>query len=242
MSRSDAAVVAGVDGCPAGWVAVIGSSPADAWLIVARTFGELVDRQPRVRAWAVDIPVGLADDGPRPCDAAARKRLGRERSSSVFPAPPRCVVEATDVDYAEACRLAAAATGKKIPKQAWNLTPKIRDVRAVLIDRRALRRRVFETHPELCFARMQSGEALAEGKKTAEGRSRRESLLTEVFGRATVKRFVAQTDATRGVGVDDALDAMACWTAAQLFAAGDTESAPDNPATDATGLPVAIRW
>lgn len=239
-------LVAGVDGCPAGWIAVVGSlSEKEPWLAFAPSFADLVKQHPRVARWAVDIPIGLADDGPRECDQLVRKRLGPNRGSSVFPAPPRAVADyaANDGnDYVEACQLAAAATGKKISKQAWNITPKIAEVRKFLSETPRLRKRIFECHPELCFAQLAGGEAIAEGKKTLAGHQQRRRLLNAVVGAACVNRLVIQTEATRSVGVDDTLDALACWTAAARAAQGESESFPAAAQRDADGLEMAIVW
>lgn len=243
MSRSSP-LVAGVDGCPAGWVAVVSSIvDYEPWLTFAPTFAQLIDQHPRVVLWALDIPIGLADDGPRECDSLARKRLGPRRGSSVFPSPPRVVsdyVERQGTDYKEACRLAAAATGKKISKQSWNITPKIAEVRRHLQDTPRHRGRVFESHPELCFTRLAGGAALAEGKKTLVGHEQRRRLLSEAVGADCVERLILQTEATRGIGVDDTLDAIACWTTAALVASGEAESLPPQPQLDLSGLEMAI--
>lgn len=233
-------VVAGVDGCPDGWIAAVGPADRSAvWLTFATGFAELLRRHPGVRRWAVDIPIGLASDGPRRCDVLARQQLGRSRAASVFPAPPLPAIDAAD--YLEACRLAAEATGKKISKQAWNLAPKIREVReAVLADAR-LHNRVFETHPELCFARL-AGGPLEQSKKSPDGATRRERLLADEFDHELVTRCVAQSRATRGVGVDDTLDALACWTAAERAATDLDEVLWGDSEVDASGLPIAIRW
>lgn len=245
MSRT-ANLVAGVDGCPFGWVAVVGpTTGGEPWLTVAPGFAKLVELHPRVIHWAVDIPIGLSDSGSRECDSLARKQLGPKRGSSVFPAPPRVVssyIETDQAEYAEACRLAAAATGKKISKQAWNITPKIAEARRFLIENKRLRERVFECHPELAFARLAGGEALGDGKKTPEGTRLRRQLLSRRFNAEVVERMIAQTEATRGVGVDDTLDAMACWTAAGRAAAGQATSLPPEPPRDADGLEMSIRW
>lgn len=215
MSRSPP-LVAGVDGCPFGWVAVLGPAVgAEPWLTVAHDFSTLLGLYPRVHRWAVDIPIGLAEDRPRACDTLARKRLGPKRGASVFPAPPRAVADYAgeyrrNAVYAEACRIAATATGKKISKQAWNITPKITEVRNALVAKKRRQGRVFETHPELAFARLADGEALADGKKTLAGNLRRRQLLSRVLGAECVERLVLQTESTRGVSVDDTLDAIAC--------------------------------
>lgn len=76
-----------MDGCPAGWVAV--ESDGRAWSArVFRSFGELLAAYPEAAAVGVDMPIGLAEEGPRACDGLARARLGPRRSS-VFPAPSR---------------------------------------------------------------------------------------------------------------------------------------------------------
>ncbi|TWT94052.1 hypothetical protein Pla108_37640 [Botrimarina colliarenosi] len=238
MTRN-APLVAGVDGCPRGWVAAVGPLQGDAiWLSVASSLRELIDLHPGVVAWAVDIPIGLAEDGPRECDGLARRRLGPRRAVSVFSAPPRCAV--ADVDYPEACRLAAAASGKKISKQAWHIGPKIRETRSLLIAEPRLRRRLFESHPELCFQRLAGGAALGEPKKSIAGSVQRRRLLAEAFGAEAVDRVLTQAAASRRVGVDDALDAMACWTAAARAAAGEAESLPPKPPADADGLRMAM--
>lgn len=188
------------------------------------------------------MPIGLSDDGPRECDTLARERLRPDRSASVFSAPPRAAVEEAKASYVVACRLAQAATGKKISKQAWNLTPKIREVRALLLKKPRLRSRLFETHPELCFASLAGGRALVESKKSAAGVRRRTELLAGLFGAAAVARLTSQTELTRGVGIDDTLDAMACWTAAARAAEASDDILPATSVKDATGLPIAIRF
>src|SRR5262245_5003992 len=88
--------VAGVDGCKAGWIAVVlspGGSPA---AIVFRSFGELLAGLPPDTIIAVDMPIGLPDfsgKGGRGPEAAVRSFLG-ERQSSVFSIPSRAAVYA----------------------------------------------------------------------------------------------------------------------------------------------------
>lgn len=143
-------------------------------------------------------------------------------------------------DYVEACRLAQGATGKKISKQAWNITPKIAEVRDYLLRTPRHRQRVFETHPELCFARLAGGEALPEGKKATAGKQMRRRLLEDHFGADLIDRLLTQTEAISGVGIDDTIDALACWTAAKRAGLGEASSLPTKPPGDATGLPMAI--
>src|SRR3954466_10349718 len=86
---------------------------------------------PDVEVVAIDMPIGLSEDGVRTCDVEARRRLGRA-GSSVFPAPLRSVLHATD--YLDACRVSIQSSGKALSKQAWNLVPAIRSLDDVLGD------------------------------------------------------------------------------------------------------------
>ncbi len=157
-------------------------------------------------AAAIDIPIGLARDGPRRADAEARRQLGPRRSS-VFPAPVRSVLAATT--YAEACALSRAACGKAISKQLFNILPKIREVDALITPLR--QERLFEMSPELSLAVL-AGAPMAHPKTTPAGRAERIRALGEVFGPEEVERHVVRPP--RGARVDDVLDAFAgAWTA-----------------------------
>src|SRR5919107_462565 len=107
---------------------------------------------PDVELIAIDMPIGLSDDGVRACDVQARKRLPGA-ASSVFPAPLRPVLHATD--YAEACSISVAASGKALSKQAWNLVPAIRALDDALGEPPT--DRVVEVHPELAFRALGPG-------------------------------------------------------------------------------------
>lgn len=82
-------LVAGVDGCRAGWVAFkVELRTRATSLEVIDLPAWLRERPPDLACVAIDIPIGLLE-GPRACDKAARKLLGQPRGSSVFPAPRR---------------------------------------------------------------------------------------------------------------------------------------------------------
>src|SRR4051794_9445562 len=119
-------IVAGVDGCSAGWVAFKVQLPSPL------TSVETVDlpswlrkRPPDLSCLAIDIPIGLFDR-PRACDIAARRLLGTPRRSSVFPAPCRAALVASGHAAASACN--RRRTGKGLTIQAWCISPKIKQV------------------------------------------------------------------------------------------------------------------
>ena len=110
--------MAGVDGCPAGWLRVErltnGTLHADIL-----TTSALFNQADQFHTIAIDIPIGLSRAGDRLVDRRAREILGAPRSSSVFSAPPRDVLEANS--YSDACERSFNACGKRMSRQAFGI-------------------------------------------------------------------------------------------------------------------------
>ena len=87
--------IAGVDGCHGGWLCIEEIADTVKGRIF-RTFNDLMDGLSTAAIIAIDVPIGLAESSERPCDKAARKLLGPQRASSVFPAPIRGVLSIKD--------------------------------------------------------------------------------------------------------------------------------------------------
>jgi predicted RNase H-like nuclease len=169
---------------------------------VVHSFRELIRRVRRdeLALVAVDIPIGLPESGRRACDVQARGRLGPRRSS-VFPAPPRSVLGCS-TSWEQANARSRGLDGRGLPRQVFNLLPKIGEVDAGLSA--SLQRRVFEAHPELSFSVL-AGRHLAHGKRTRAGQRDRAGLL-----RIAVAPIA-------GAAIDDVLDAYALlWTARRV--------------------------
>jgi len=208
-------MVAGVDGCRAGWVVVevaarargAGDGPSATARVVDH-IGEVAAaiEAGQLLAAAVDIPIGLTVAGPRACDREARRLLGPRRSS-VFPAPVRAVLGATS--YAEACALSREVCGKSVSMQLYNIVAKIREVDRVVSPR--LQQRLFEACPELSLRVLAGNTPMRHHKRTAEGRAERIAALGTT-GLADVEALVEARPT--GARRDDLLDALAlAWTA-----------------------------
>lgn len=219
----------GADGCPGGWVvARVGgqaggeAGPAVRWHLVPDPAALLaLLRDTGAAALAVDVPIGLPDEGPRACDVAARRRLRGGGTSSVFAAPPRRVLGCRS--YAEARPLAPALSA-----QAFALVPRIRDVDEALRGA-GLHELVVECHPEVSF-RALTGVVLPR-KRSAPGALQRLAALQEVFGELPV-------DPPASAALDDALDALVCaWTARRWH---DGAAEVLGGEVDATGTPMRI--
>src|SRR3569833_883671 len=158
--------LAGVDGCPAGWIAAFVRPEGDEIRIaVVPRFADVVIVARGIVA--VDMPIGLAERvgiGGRAAENAVRPLLGA-RQSSVFSVPSRAAISASD--YAASCTAAAATSGppRKVSKQLFNIAPKNHEDDAVLRADTRLIPRMFEVHTELAFWRLNGARALDLPKK-----------------------------------------------------------------------------
>jgi predicted RNase H-like nuclease len=236
--------LAGVDGCPAGWIAAFVRPHGDeVRLQVLPRFADVPAAPFAPAIVAVDIPIGLperAGHGGRAAENAVRPLLGG-RQSSVFSVPSRAAVHASE--YREACRIALATSDppRAVSKQLFGLAPKMREVDEALRADAAVAAKVFEVHPEVSFWRLNGERALSEPKKVkgrchAPGLALRRDLLVA----AGFPAAVCAATPPAGAGPDDVLDALACAAIARRIAAGVARPFPDPPPRDAFGLPMAI--
>lgn len=227
------APVLGVDACPAGWVGVVLDPALRASVFVAADITSLVGlvrEQHDVPVVAVDIPIGLPDDGGRLADAEARWVLVG-KASSVFATPVRSALEAATYAEAREANLAATDGRTSVSAQAYALGAKVLEVDAWV--RSGPGTHVIEVHPEVSFARMADGPVLARKKDPDGVRARREALAAH--GIVAPPWFRGA-----GFGEDDLLDACAvAWTAVR-HALGVSESFPEVPEVFSDGIPAAI--
>ena len=244
-SAQRTAMVAGADGCPAGWIAVyhpVGRPDAAAWQIFA-TFADLLAFTETFAAVAIDMPIGLPDiatPGGRDADRQARAILGA-RQSSVFAVPARATIACTD--YRTACNtnLEHSDPPRKVAKQMFYLFAKIREIDAAMSP--AMQDRIVECHPEVAFWAINAKTSLDEPKKRKSspyppGLELRRNLLC---GAGYTPELLAGPDCPRrDAAPDDLLDACAtAWTANRL-ATGTAERFPAVPPEDGRGLRMEI--
>lgn len=218
----------GLDGFRGGWAAV---------RIEGRRrtleFPDRVERlldAPFARA-AIDIPIGLPEDGNRGCDEAARALIAPHRSR-VFLGARRWMLSCATL--AEANREARRRAQKGVSAQLFCLAPKIAEVDALV--RRVGQDRIRETHPELVFWRL-NGRTPLPPKKTPDGHARRRALL-ERAGFDALDEWLARRIGT-GAKPDDILDACACALAARE---GRHKAPATGARTDGRGLTMEIHY
>ena len=225
--------VVGIDGCRAGWLLLsweLESGGLEA--VIAGSWRDLSWRAAALTA--VDMPIGLAEAGPRACDREARALLPRGRKASVF-APPRRFMLACS-DWAAAQALGRAREGCGLSRQAWNIAAKIREIDDSLVP--ADQERLREVHPELVFHRLNGWRPLAP-KRSAEGQQQRLALL-RAAGLSGIESWLGHFP-RKLAGRDDVLDAAACALAAKQILKGHGERLPaGEPPRDARGLRMEI--
>jgi predicted RNase H-like nuclease len=245
----------GVDGCPGGWIAVGRPDGGEPAVRVFPAFADLIACFANDATIAVDMPIGLpafSRRGGRGPEALVRPLLG-QRQSSVFSIPSRAAVYAETTPfttvaewYAAHRRASEVARRTSDPPrgvsiQAFGIFAKIREVDALLRDHLALRERVFESHPEVAFMRLNGGIPMRLPKKikgtvNPDGMEERKALLCNLG----YERALLDARPPTGAKPDDFLDAACMMLVADRIRRGEAMSFPNPPERDALGIPVAI--
>lgn len=231
----------GLDGCRAGWIAIsLDEKDAGYWLLESHDeLPEFFEEFDRV---FVDIPIGLNEEEyVRECDRQLREELGPEYHGSVFDPPIRPALHAPT--YGEASMISYEANGKKTSIQSWNITPYIRAVDNLLQEEESFREKVFESHPELLFRKLNGGNSILQKKETKKGLRHRLGLLKDVSEYADdFFRDIKEEYRRNQVDEDDIVDAMVLALYARRSMEGELRTLPEDPPEDSTGLRMAIHY
>jgi predicted RNase H-like nuclease len=212
-----------------GWVGALldPSGHGTPHLLDGVTLEEVVGAAGDVTVVALDVPVGLPDEGRRAADVQARKELGA-RASAVLTTPVREAVYAAT--FGEANAISREKVGSGLSQQAYALRRRIIEVDAYV--RHDLPFRLVEVVPELSYAQL-AGAPMTTRRGSAEGsRERREALA--------VAGIYTPAHAPVGVPTEAMLDACAAAWTAHRVKAGEARSLPDAPATGSDGITSAI--
>lgn len=230
---------AGIDGCKAGWILI--TFDEDPGYFVLRSDEDLEEAFKTYDRIFIDMPIGLEDENyTRECDRLLRETLGSEYASSVFSPPIRPALHAPS--YVEANIQSYEYTEKKLTVQAWNITPKIRTIDSFLQKNKEYRDKVFESHPELLFMKLNGG-MIYQKKKTKKGLRHRLSLVVDHEEiAADFFRDIKEEFRRNEVAEDDIVDAMALALAAKQSQEKPIETLPLDPPFDSEGLKMAIHY
>ena len=228
----------GIDGCRNGWIAAIldnGNLRIERY----ETVLDIMREFPTADAYLIDMAIGLPEcieESEKRPDKAAREELGKH-GSTVFPIPCRqaIMVDPNDPQAVVKMReLNLSVLEKSLSAQSINIIPKIRELDVFLDDHREYKNVLCESHPELCFTRL-NGKALMMKKKTAEGLEERRSILEKYIEKGTMDGIQVRAKELRCMP-DDIMDAVCLAVSAALKAHGMCETISEEPETDARGL------
>ena len=223
-----------MDGCKGGWIGI--RKDVSSGEISSEVFAsgrQLIEQSSSCEVLTLDIPIGLTDSGPRKCDVLARKMLGPGRASSVFPAPIRPALGASD--RKEADRVSRTVQGKGVGAQAFALYARVRDIDQVIRSSSRAREHLYEVHPEISFMAWNEGKPIIESKRSFRGMSIRLGLVRSYFGKETVES-IRQTHPPSQVADDDICDAFAALWTAERISLKVAEVIPNPPEIDPLGL------
>jgi len=123
--------------------------------------------------------------------------------------------------------------------QAWGIAPKIREVDEFLRTNPEAKKKIRETHPEVCF-RALAGKPIIHSKKSKEGFSERLTVLGSYLPEAEkIINNALSCSNRKDVKPDDILDSMVAAITAK-FGNVRLSTLPKNPEIESTGLPMEI--
>lgn len=227
--------IAAADGCKDGWIVVEGELGEAIPTVLGTGLGiretlALCNQLPTVLA--IDLPIGLATDGQRAADQAARLFVGARRSS-IFPTPVRSVVEygQTIPDLAHVHRENVSVWAREhghagIGSQGFGIFPKICEFDTHL--KRQADQSIHEFHPEVSWTAMIGDGSTLAPKSSANGILQRIRLIQHHLG----EEVLNQPLPAGKYAIDDLLDALAGFWTAKRIASGTANTLPERPDVD----------
>ena len=228
--------IAGIDGSKGGWVCVSGyeNNFKELKFEKLKEFNDIKSKD--FDLVLVDIPIGLdinLKKGGRIVDKLARKELLANKSS-IFNAPSRLVLEATN--YEEANKI-NKNKGMGLSKQSWNLVKKIKEVDDFI--RNSNKTIIFESHPEIIFQVMKR-DKVSTKKKNDEGIIERRNLLEKNgFNKVFLERNLSAKDSF--YKKDDFIDACSLFWSANRAIAKTEVKIPNDIVLDSEGIIMQIK-
>lgn len=221
----------GIDGCKGGWIVAI---IHNGKLLIEKfeSIASVIEKYPDFDQLLIDMVIGLPGNKEhvRP-DSYARKII-KERSSTIFPVPCRQAVYAENI--AKAYEENERILGKKFTPLTMGIMPKIREIDCFLQENIQYKNMIKESHPEVCFARL-NGSTMISKKTKIDGIEERIRILSNYI--PTIHQNEILLDTKRfHCNVDDIIDAICLAVTANLVVQGQYEVIPPEPMKDDTGI------
>ena len=217
----------GIDGCKNGWV-VARLEKKQLSIEFYESISKFIQANPNADEYLIDMAIGFpsCEEYERP-DKKARKILGK-RGVTVFSVPCRQVVELGDSkdsvtqnrDYLK--KLNSETLGVSLSQQTLAIIPKMAELDRFLQENPEYKDRICESHPEVCFARLNGNEAIEIKKSRTKGISKRIKVLEKYLKAGALDDIKALTKKCN-CKPDDVLDAVCLAVTARFKAEGKCE-------------------
>lgn len=232
LIRMDTKVTSiGVDGCRGGWIAAV-LKQGDLMINKYLSVSEIVKEYPEFDGFFIDMIIGLAGNKEHVRPEAEARKLIRERSSTLFPAPCRQAVYSESV--AKAYEENERVLGKKFTPLTVGIIPKMRELDMFLQENPRYKNVIRESHPEICFGRLNNSTVLTK-KSEQEGMRERINILSDFIKELDLDKITGLSKSFR-CNADDVLDAVCLCVSANIVSQGKYQEVPEHPMTDDTGL------
>lgn len=221
----------GVDGCKGGWIASIydkGSFEIKKYCSV----DELVEANENYNELLIDMVIGLQSNKNEVRPDNAARALIPGRTSTIFAVPARQAVYADTKE--EMKKANKQALDKGLQEQAIGIIPKMRELDEFLQNNPAHKNRLKESHPEVCFSRL-NGSVVMSRKADGEGITERVGIIKQYMPEIT-EEYIYQEAKRFKCNADDVVDSIVLCITANLVSQGKTDVIPENVQEDITGL------
>jgi len=233
--------VVGIDGCKYGWISINLKENLFWEVKLFSNIEELLDYYKTSDLILIDMPMGLLNKSKeeRICDKEIRKVLGYPRGMSVFGIPSRAAIYCEH--YREGNILNKKLMNKGISKQLWGIAPKIKRLDQYLTKNKLLRKKTFESHPELGFM-MLKGQPMSHNKRNSEGYLERLEILKKIYPKTEeIVNYTLEKYLRKEVKKDDILDALVLAINAYLGSKLSFRDYPEVKFFDEKGLQMVVR-
>lgn len=221
----------GVDGCKGGWIAAI-LKQGKLEINRFNNIDEIVNEYSNFDEFLIDMVIGLQGNKIHVRPDTYARQIIKERSSTIFPAPCRQAVYADTV--AEAYDANERVLGKKFTPLTVGIMPKIKELDSFLQKNTQYKNRIKESHPEVCFARL-NGKTLLSKKSENDGIVERFNILTRYIPELSLTNLQALAKNLK-CSIDDIVDAICLTITANMASQGYYEIIPKIPMEDETAL------
>ena len=221
----------GVDGCKGGWIAAI-LNHGKLFIEKYNSLNEIVSSHGDFDEFLIDMVIGLSGTNEQIRPDVYARRIISERSSTIFPAPCRQAVYAETVakSYDENVRV----LGKKFNPLTVGIMPKMREVDKFLQENTQYKNIIKESHPEVCFARL-NGSTVLSKKVDINGMEERIHILSKYIKDLNLNKVIITSKSLK-CKVDDIVDAICLAVTANLVIQEKYDVIPEFPMKDDTGL------